>query len=92
LPDRIFIPLRFLVIGHIGGLVAVQITDDAHYDRSLKWLTDKADFIAAGDSNRNPLKRDVWKAERAKQMGLYNTVERALRMYSQPEQFENEVK
>ena len=61
------------------------ITDDAHYERSLDWLTKRAEQIASGDADRNPLKREAWKAERAKLMVNYNVVSDALRMYSQPE-------
>jgi hypothetical protein len=61
------------------------IKDDAHYAKSLDWLTDKAEEIARGDAERNPLKRASWKDERARLMINYNMVSDALRMYSQPE-------
>lgn len=65
--------------------MSLVIKDDGHYDRSLDWLTKKADEIAAGDANRNPLKREEWKKERARLMVNYDIVSDALRMYSQPE-------
>ena len=61
------------------------ITDDGHYERSLDWLTKRAEQIAAGDANKNPLKREEWRKERARLMENYNIVADALRMYSQPE-------
>jgi hypothetical protein len=65
----------------------MQITDDAHYERSLKWLTERAAQIEAGDKERNPLKRDAWKAERARLMVNYDIVAEALKRYTQPEIF-----
>lgn len=69
------------------------ITDYAHYQRSLDWLTERAKKIEYGDlEHRNPLigkeQREAWKAERAKLMVNYDIVAEALKRYSQPEMFE----
>ena len=93
---RCDIPYFILVYRHLVG-ESMVITDDAHYQRSLDWLTERAKKIEYGDlEHRNPLmgeqKKAEWLIERAKLMVNYNIVSDALRMYSQPESMQTKKK
>jgi hypothetical protein len=79
----------------VEKMAELVIKDQAHYDRSLEWLTARAEIIVNGDKeHNNPLldkeAREAWKQKRDEHMRNYNIVADALKMFSQPEMFDTE--